>query len=332
MKPTKLVISAFGPFKNEVTIDFSKLGGQGLFLVSGDTGSGKTTIFDAISFALFGSPSGEKRNEENNMALRSQYADKGVKTFVELTFVHKGKEYFIRRNPQYMRPSLRGNGETMESQGAELLYPDGRKVVDYRKVTGAVEDLLGINWAQYKQIAMIAQGEFLELLVADSDKRSAILRKIFGTGIYVNIQERLGMYTNRLRGECEEITNRIFQYFHDVQCPKDNRFYDSIHQLLQNKSIHDTEKLISIISEMVRENKEQHVALSTQYKELETKLTECRKRIAQLEQVNGMFATLEQAKEEERKLISQSSVIEEKTKALKRRTEAIQYIRPLEET
>ncbi len=331
MKPTKLVISAFGPFKNEVTIDFEKLGGQGLFLVSGDTGSGKTTIFDAISFALFGSPSGERRNEENNMALRSQYAEKGVKTFVELTFIHKGKKYFIRRNPQYKRPSLRGNGETMESQGAELTFPEGRKVVDFRKVTNAVEDLLGINWAQYKQIAMIAQGEFLELLVADSDKRSAILRKIFGTGIYVNIQERLGVSTNRLRGECEEITNRIFQYFHDVQCPKDNRFYETIHQLLQNKSIHDTEKLISLISEMVRENKEQHISLTAQYKELEGKLTECRKKIAQLEQVNGMFATLERAKEEEQKLMNQASEMDEKAKALQQGMVALQYVKPLEE-
>ncbi len=332
MKPTKLVMSAFGPFKNEITIDFSKLGGQGLFLVSGDTGSGKTTIFDAISFALFGSPSGEKRNEENNMALRSQYAEKTTKTFVELTFLHKGKEYFIRRNPQYMRPSLRGTGETLESQGAEFVYPDGRKIVDFRKVTSAVEDLLGINWAQYKQIAMIAQGEFLELLVADSDKRSGILRKIFGTGIYVNIQERLGIMTNRLRGECEEITNRIFQYFHDVQCPKDNGHYESIQELLKNKCIYDTEKLIAIISELVREKKEEHSKLAVEYKALEIKLTDCRKRLAQLEQVNSMFTTLQQAKEEDNRLSSQASMMEEKNERHKKGTTAFLYIKPLEDT
>lgn len=332
MKPVKLVISAFGPFKDEVSVDFAKMGGQGLFLVSGDTGSGKTTLFDAISFALFGSPSGAKRNEENNMSLRSQYADKEAKTFVELTFLHKGKEYFIRRNPQYMRPSLRGDGETMESQGAELIYPDGRKVVDFKKVNAAVEDLLGINWAQYKQIAMIAQGEFLELLVAESDKRSAILRKIFGTGIYVNIQERLGMYTNRLKVECEEITNRIFQYFHDVQCSKESPYYEPIQELLKNRNIHDTETLISQIKEMVIEDKKQFEAMNALYIELDQKLTECRKRIAQIEQVNGMFTSLEKTKEEENRLLLQKDAMAAKTVALDRGTIALHHIKPLEDT
>lgn len=332
MKPVKLVISAFGPFKDEVTVDFTKMGGQGLFLVSGDTGSGKTTLFDAISFALFGSPSGVKRSEENNMSLRCQFAEKTTKTYVELTFLHKGKEYFIRRNPQYMRPSLRGGGETKENQGAELIYPDGRKVVDFKKVTAAVEDLLGINWAQYKQIAMIAQGEFLELLVAESDNRSAILRKIFGTGIYVNIQERLGMYTNQLKGECQEITNRIFQYFHDVQCSKDSPYYESIKDLIKNKNIHDTETLIALIKEMVMEDKRQFETLNVNYKELDQKLTQCRKRIAQIEQVNSLFTSLEKTKKEEAFLRSQKEAMDAKAVALDRGTVALHYIKPLEDT
>ncbi len=329
MKPLQLVISAFGPFKDEVTVDFEKLGGQGLFLVSGDTGSGKTTVFDAISFALFGSPSGERRNEENNTALRSQYAAKETKTFVELTFLHKGNKYFIRRNPQYMRPSLRGGGETKENQGAELLYPDGRKVVDYRKVTNAVEELLGINWAQYKQIAMIAQGEFLELLVADSDKRSTILRKIFGTGIYVNIQERLATITNRLRNECETITNSIFQYFDDVQCPKENPHYEPIQVLVRNRSIHETMNLMEEVLALVNEKKEEHSQVVGEYKKLDHQLTECRKRIAQIEQINSMYVSYEQAKAEEQMLLASTSLMEEKKEVMERGSLALHHIKPL---
>lgn len=211
MKPIKIIMSAFGPFAGVEEVDFTKLGGRGLFLVSGDTGAGKTTIFDAISFALFGAPSGQVRKEENNTTLRSHYASKETKTFVEFTFSHRGKEYFIRRNPQYMRPRLRGTGETMEQQGAELIYPDGRKVVDFKNVNAAVQEILGIDWAQYKQVAMIAQGEFLKLLTADSRERGDILRNVFGTKIYEDIQDRLSFMANGLRAECAKITTSIFE-------------------------------------------------------------------------------------------------------------------------
>ena len=127
MKPQKLIISAFGPYAGETEIDFDKLGNHGLFLVTGDTGAGKTTIFDAITFALYGEASGEVR--ESGM-FRSKYADPKVPTYVEMSFLYQGKSYTVRRNPEYERPKGRGTGFTIQRGDAELIYPDGRAQAD----------------------------------------------------------------------------------------------------------------------------------------------------------------------------------------------------------
>ena len=126
MKPEKLVISAFGPYAGENTIDFEQLGEHGLYLITGDTGAGKTTIFDAITFALYGEASGTVR--EAGM-FRSKYAKAETETFVELTFAYQGKEYIVRRNPEYECPKKRGTGFTTKKADAELIYPDGRQPV-----------------------------------------------------------------------------------------------------------------------------------------------------------------------------------------------------------
>ena len=173
MKPVKLTISAFGPYSDQVVIDFNKLGECGLFLVTGDTGAGKTTIFDAICFALFGEMSGVYR--EGSM-MRSDFAKAETKTFVSLEFLYKDKKYCVERNPAYERPKLRSEGFTKELPGATLNLPDGRVVSSFGSVTSEIEKILGINKSQFSQIAMIAQGDFLRLLLADNKDRSAIFR------------------------------------------------------------------------------------------------------------------------------------------------------------
>jgi len=156
MKPEKLVISAFGPYAGENTIDFEQLGEHGLYLITGDTGAGKTTIFDAITFALYGEASGTVR--EAGM-FRSKYAKAETETFVELTFAYQGKEYIVRRNPEYECPKKRGTGFTTKKADAELIYPDGRQpVAKMGAVTKAVTELMGLDYKQFTQIAMIAQG------------------------------------------------------------------------------------------------------------------------------------------------------------------------------
>lgn len=184
MRPTKLVMCAFGPYPTRTEIDMERLGTSGLYLITGDTGAGKTTIFDAISYALYGEASGGAREPD---MLRSKYAAPETATYVELTFRYGDKEYFIRRNPQYERPGRK----TAQRAEAELHYPDGRIVSKQREVNQAVRDILGVDRHQFSQIAMIAQGDFLKLLHADTDARKAIFRNLFKTDLYRELQEQL---------------------------------------------------------------------------------------------------------------------------------------------
>ena len=156
MKPLKLTLSAFGPYAGVQEIDFTRFNGRGLFLITGDTGAGKTAIFDGISYALFGEASGSVRGGDS---LRSDFALPQTDTFAELEFEHRGKIYKVRRNPEYQRPKLRGEGVTRQPSSAEMYYPDGRVVTKVGEVTKAVEELLRINYQQFKQL-MLAQGDF----------------------------------------------------------------------------------------------------------------------------------------------------------------------------
>ena len=188
MRPVKLILSAFGPYAQRTELDLDALGSRGLYLITGDTGAGKTTLFDAITFALYGEASGETRSAS---MLRSKYADPATPTEVELTFLDKGKRYTVRRNPNYMRKKLRGEGMTEEKANAELRLPDGGVVTRADEVTARITEILGINKKQFCQIAMIAQGDFLKLLLAETKDRQNHFRAIFGTGIYQEFQERL---------------------------------------------------------------------------------------------------------------------------------------------
>ena len=202
MRPLNLTMSAFGPYAGQTTVDFSVLGTSGLYLITGDTGAGKTTIFDAITYALYGEASGESR--ESSM-LRSKYAAPETPTFVELTFLNGGKTYTVRRNPEYTRPKTRGTGTTVQKADAELTMPDSRIITKARDVTAAVTDIVGVDREQFARIAMIAQGEFRKLLLAQTDERKAIFRQIFHTGQYQALQNRLKEETAALDRQCGEL-------------------------------------------------------------------------------------------------------------------------------
>ena len=187
MRPIKLSLSAFGPFAGDAEIDFSKFN-QGIFLVSGETGAGKTTLFDGICFALYGEASGESRRTD---MMRSDFAKENTATKAVFSFSHKGLNYKIERNPAYMRKSKRGKGMTKQAADAVLYQEDLLLASGSKDVTKKVEEILGVSRSQYKQIAMIAQGEFLRLLYASSKEREEIFRKIFGTEILYHVQEKL---------------------------------------------------------------------------------------------------------------------------------------------
>ena len=219
MKPLKLEMCAFGPYADRVEIDFTKFGEGGIFLVSGETGAGKTTVFDAISFALYGKVSGGTRGED---CLRSHFALPEVRSYVDLTFEHDGKIYRIRRTPKQLRPKKRGEGEFIEdAPTVEFIAPD--RVYDKRGADEAIEALLGIDHTQFKQIVMIAQGEFLDLVTADSNKRVEIFQRIFDTRIYKNLQDALKRKYLSLKNEANMIENEVKNALGRAILPEEKR-------------------------------------------------------------------------------------------------------------
>lgn len=215
MRPITLTMSAFGPYAAKTVIELDKLGTNGLYLITGDTGAGKTTIFDAITYALYGEASGNTRDV--NM-FRSKYAEPSTPTEVELTFAYAQKIYTVKRNPEYDRPKARGDGYTTEKANAELHYPDGRVVTKLKEVNKAIVDIMGIDRSQFTQIAMIAQGDFLKLLLASTEDRKKIFQKIFRTQCYYQLQERLKQQTGELAKDYGKIGDSIRQYINGIAC------------------------------------------------------------------------------------------------------------------
>ena len=189
MKPLQLKMQAFGSFAEETVINFADF--HGTFLITGDTGAGKTTLFDAICFALFGEASGSEGRGRDKAALRSDYAAPEDETWVELTFQLRGEVYCVRRNPDYERPKLRGTGTTTTPAKATLWQ--GEKVLStkFADATRQIVSLLGVDVKQFRQIAMIAQGEFMTILRAESSDRSKLFRDLFGTARYESFQRSL---------------------------------------------------------------------------------------------------------------------------------------------
>lgn len=214
MRPLKLTMSAFGPYSALTTLELSKLGERGLYLITGDTGAGKTTIFDAIVYALYGEASGSVR--EGSM-FRSKYANDDTPTFVELEFLSGDKRYRIKRNPDYERKAKRGSGMAKESASAELIMPDGTPVTGKKEVNSKIVEILGVDKNQFTQIAMIAQGDFQKLLIAKTEDRKEIFRQIFKTALYDKLQDELKRIYRNLENERKAIAASVNQYIAGIE-------------------------------------------------------------------------------------------------------------------
>ncbi len=255
MRPLILKLSAFGPYAGKTVLHLDRLGEGGLYLITGDTGAGKTTLFDAITYALYGEASGDTRDDPR--AFRSKYALPETPTYVELTFLCRGKEYTVRRNPEYLRPARRGEGFTLQRSDAQLVGP-GLAVTKVREVDAAVRDLLGLDREQFTQVAMIAQGDFLKLLLAPTDQRIEIFRRIFDTGRYEAVQRRLREDTAALRRECDTLSAGIRQYAGGIACPEDSPLWPEVQaaraaQLPPGETLDLLERLIEADSTARRE-------------------------------------------------------------------------------
>ena len=219
MRPLRLKISAFGPYAGCTELDLEKLGESGIYLITGTTGAGKTTIFDAIMYALYGEPSGDNRTAA---MFRSKYALPETPTEVELTFLNKGKIYTIKRNPEYERLSKKGSGTTNQKASVLLTYPDGSTVSSTKEVRDAILGIIGVDRSQFSQIAMIAQGDFMKLLLADSKQRQEIFRNIFKTSYCEKIQEMLREEAGKLTRQLSEEKISVEQYIKGILCDEDD--------------------------------------------------------------------------------------------------------------
>ena len=246
MRPIRLTMSAFGPYAGKQVLELDRLGTGGLYLITGDTGAGKTTIFDAITFALYGEPSGDNRSAS---MLRSKYAAPDTPTDVELVFDYAGKQYTVKRSPEYNRRKTRGEGETRQPAAAELHLPDGTVETKPSSVNSRIAEILGVNRDQFRQIAMIAQGDFLKLLLADTTERQKHFREIFRTRIYQQLQDRLKDETANLSRERENRKNSTRQYVRDILCAEDDLLEGEVIRAKSEDML--TEDLIDLLGRLI---------------------------------------------------------------------------------
>lgn len=322
MKPLKIKISAFGPYKNCIDIDFEKLGESGIFLITGDTGAGKTTIFDSISFALFGEVSGSNRPVPS---VRSDFADNDTETFVELEFTHKNKKYKIRRNPAYERTKKRGEGTTKTSADASLEYDDkvisGTKNVDIK-----IEEILGINSKQFKQISMLAQGEFLKILFAESKDRTEIFRRIFDTDIYNQIAKRLADKTRIAKAELEQLKD----YF---AINSSNIVWKDGIQSVQPKDVNELfiQEILEKLQQEIKINSEQFEKCQEQISKQSDENSKMEKEITAQKDKNDKIDRCQKLQEEQKVLQEKQVDIKQKEILIQKSQEIINKILPKED-
>lgn len=322
MRPLKLTMSAFGPYAGVEVIDMEALGENGLYLITGDTGAGKTTIFDAICFALYGEASGG--NREASM-LRSTYAEIDTKTEVILTFMHNKNEYTVKRNPEYLRKKDKGEGLTSEKANAELYRPDGDPISGISKVNKAVLEILGVTRDQFSQIAMLAQGDFLKLLLADTKDRQKIFSELFRTGSFFVLQNNLKSEAKKIQDLCEDARKSVAQYVAGLVCGEDDVNGIELAKAKEGQML--TEDILLLIEKMITEDQERLTNFDSKLQDLGKQLETVNTQIGKAEQIekakNGMAeasVSLEKSKEEEKGLL----VIVENAKDGLKKKESIQ--------
>ena len=278
MRPHQLTISAFGPYAGKTTIDFDKFGTQGLFLITGDTGAGKTTIFDAITYALFGEASGSSRDDS---MFRSTYADPEVPTFVELQFEYDGQQYLVKRSPKQFRPRVRGTGFTTQNAEASLQIGDEAPIASVTAVNAKLVEILGVNFSQYSQIAMIAQGQFRELLLAATKKREEIFRSIFKTSGYLFLQKRLQEEASALYGEVQNKRRSAVQYVNGAACSENSGHAAELMAAKKKVEVNEMTigEMVELISTILFEEQQQKNVLEKEQEVLQSKIDGIQKQL-----------------------------------------------------
>ncbi len=311
MKPIYLTMQAFGPYKDRTEIDFSLLGEGGIFLITGDTGAGKTSIFDAISFALFGEVSGGRERKEVK-TLRSDFAEPGDKTEVEYIFSYRGETYKITRSPEYMRPKTRGTGNTKEIAGAVIVLPNGASISGVDNVNEKVKVILGIDRERFSQIAMIAQGDFRKILTEKSRDRSELFRKIFDTSLYEEFQNRLNNEMSRLEIQKDKLDDKVNNLLNSISF--DEKFQERADEYKDNT--YDISGALELLRE-IRASDEAALAAAEKARiDLAEKLKDVHSKLKNASDVNSLLDRLKDAEDKYNELRSRQAEMEEKKAAL----------------
>lgn len=317
MKPEKLTLSGWGPYKDRVEVDFTGLEGRGLFLITGATGAGKTTLFDAITYALYGDMSGGMR-EKNSV--RSDFADEDTPTFVELVMRHGGKEYRIVRNPEYMRPKKKKRGKnafTKEKENAVLYLPDGKIIEGGSEVNRKIQEILILDYRQFKQISMIAQGEFAKLLTASPAEKIRIFREIFSTSVYDSFAGALRERSGELYKRMMEYRNKMDENVHMLEMGewgKTGRMEEKENASVQKYRYGE---IIAMLEEEEHRYREELEKAEEEHALYEKELAGLAEEIHAAERMNEKLEKLEEQQKQKEKLLKERDRIVQAEKEVK---------------
>ncbi len=319
MRPVRLTMSAFGSYSGKEVIDFTGIKG-GLFLITGDTGAGKTTIFDAVTYALYGRTSGGRR--DGNM-MRSQYALEDTETYVEYVFTYRGEQYTIRRNPEYMRAGKRKRADgtiplVKETAGVSLVMPDGKEYPGKkREIDQKIEEIMGLDAGQFTQISMIAQGDFLKLLHAESRERKKIFSRIFQTQIFWKMQEELKETVKSLYVSLRENETDISREMARAEVLPDGTPVSERWEELIHSELPEANEVEDALTAVIQEGKRQEERLFEEEHKIRGEAETLRASIEKKQEINRIFALLDKAKETRQKLESERASYDElKSQAL----------------
>lgn len=331
MKPIKLIVSAFGPYADTMPeIHFEQFEDKGLFLISGDTGAGKTTLFDAICFALYGETSGVYRDTKR---LRSEYAEDDAESFVDFYFSHQGRNYHVYRKPSYDRKKLRGEGVITEKEKAVLYCDDRTPIEGVSKVNEAVKELLRIDVKQFKQIVMIAQGEFGALLNAKTEERTEILRTIFMTDGYKKIEFKLKDHLDVSSRKRINLENSIVQYLKDAAAEEGSGLEAELHLLqehaVKSGSAWNVEEFLDILDRIIKADEKSFRDKDEEVKKEEAVLEEKKRTLATAENHNESIRRYEILLDEREKLCARRQDMNELSRLLGRQKDAVRAVKPL---
>ena len=291
MRPLILKLCAFGPYAKETTIDFSQLGEKGLYLICGDTGSGKTTIFDAITFALYGEASGSNRNSS---MLRSKYASLDTPTFVELTFSYREQIYTVKRNPSYLRAKRNGTGTTMQTADAEIYLNSQCLASKDNEVSKFITNLLGLNRDQFTQITMIAQGDFLKLLFAKTSEREEILRNIFATRPYQDLQKYLRNDCESAKKDYDTAARQLTEQLARFALAENHELFAQ-YQMLKESGIPSLETVGNLFAAVIAEDEQKLAQIKTILAELKNKQDLLQQKLGQAKDYQKLELNLQTA-------------------------------------